>query len=197
VPLFPRGGLLDQRLGRPPGRAEGGEALPEMDTAQWHVVRTRSNCEQVVSDQLAAKGFEMFLPRIDTWSRRASGRRLTAVPMFRSYLFLRHAMDKASYIEARKAIGLVSILGERWDRLDVVPSREIEAIRRTLAARQPVFPHPYLREGQRVRISRGPLADVEGVFVRGHPNKGLLVISIEMLRQSVAVTVDCTLIEAA
>ena len=39
--------------------------------------------------------------------------------------------------------------------------------------------------------------DVEGIFVRGNPNKGLLIISINMLRRSVAVAVDSTLVEAA
>jgi transcriptional antiterminator NusG len=117
--------------------------------------------------------------------------------MFPGYLFLHHPMDKASYIEVCKSIGLVSILGERWDRLEAVPDAEIGAVQRTLRASLPVFPHAYLREGQRVRIARGPLADVEGIVVRGNPGKGLLVISIDMLRRSVAVELDCTLVAAA
>jgi len=41
------------------------------------------------------------------------------------------------------------------------------------------------------------LVDVEGIFVRSHLNKGLLVISVDLLRRSIAVQVDCTLVEAA
>ena len=52
--------------------------------------------------------------------------------------------------------------------------------------------HPYLREGQRVRITHGPLANVEGILVRSRPNRGLLVLSVDLLHQSVAVEVDCT-----
>lgn len=59
------------------------------------------------------------------------------------------------------------------------------------------LPHPYLREGQRVRITRGPLAGVEGILVHSKPHKGLLVFSIELLQRSVAVEVDCTLVVAA
>ena len=92
---------------------------------------------------------------------------------------------------------MVRVLGERWDQLAVVPDVEIEAIQRVLQAQVPALPYPYLREGQRVRISGGPLADVEGILVRSKPNKGLLVISIEMLRRSVAVEVDCTCVMAA
>jgi transcriptional antiterminator NusG len=163
----------------------------------WHVLWTRSNCEQLVHDQLTAKNFSVFLPKVRSWSRRGAHRSLTDVPMFPGYLFVDHAMDKTSYIEVCKSTGLVSILGERWDQLEVVPDAEIGAIQRTLRASLPVFPHPYLREGQRVRITRGPLVDVEGIFVRANPNKGLLVVSINMLHRSVAVAVDSTLVEAA
>jgi len=117
--------------------------------------------------------------------------------MFPGYLFLHHSMDKGSYIEITKTNGLVSILGERWDRLEVVPEAEINAIQQALSARFPVSPYPYLREGQRVRITHGPLLDVEGVLVRHNPSKGLLVVSITMLRRSVAVQLDCTLVTAA
>ena len=84
------------------------------------------------------------------------------------------------------------VLGERWDRLAPIPDEEIDAIQAVLEARVPVLPHAYLREGQRVRITRGPLTDVEGVLVRQNPKTGLLVLSVQLLRQSVAVEVDCT-----
>ena len=196
-------------VGSAPERAEtkGGEALPETGPFQptqiappgsrWHVLWTRSNCEQLVSDQLAAKGFEPFLPTIEAWTRRGGVRHLSRVPLFRGYLFLNHAMDKASYLEVYKARGLVRMLGERWDRLDVVPASEIDAIQKLLHSGLPVLPYPYLREGQRVRITGGPLADVEGIVVRGNPKKGLLVVSVNLLRRSVAVQLDCTLLEAA
>ena len=164
---------------------------------QWFVLWARSHCEQLVYDQLTAKGFRLFLPKMEVWSRRGGGRHVSSVPMFPGYLFLQHAMDKTSYIEVCKARGLAEILGRRWDRLAVVPGAEIEAIQRVQHARLPALPHPYLREGRRVRITRGPLADVEGILIRIKSNKGLLVLSVNLLQRSVAVEVDCTLVEAA
>jgi transcription termination/antitermination protein NusG len=139
----------------------------------------------------------MFFPKVGTWSRRGGHRSLTQVPMFPGYVFVRHAIDKASYTMIRKSIGLVSILGDRWDQLSVVPDAEVGAIQRTLCSSLPIFPHPYLREGQRVQITRGPLAGVEGILVRRDANKGLLVVSINLLHRSVGVNVDCTLVVAA
>jgi transcription antitermination factor NusG len=117
--------------------------------------------------------------------------------MFSSYLFLHEVMDKYSFIEVCKARGLVRILGERWDRLSIVPKAEIDAIQRVLFTNLPVVPHPYLREGMRVRITYGPLNGVEGILVQSKPNKGLLVLSVDLLRRSIAVEVDETVVGVA
>jgi len=158
----------------------------------WHVLWARSNCEQLVHDQLAAKGFRVLLPTLDVWSRRGGVRRVCRAPMFAGYLFLHHALDKWSDVEVRKARGLVAILGDAWDRRAVVPAREIDAIQRVVGGGLPVLPYPFLKEGQRVRITRGPMADVEGILVRTRASKGLLVLSVELVSGSVAVEVDCT-----
>src|ERR671931_194835 len=84
-------------------------------TAAWHALWTRSHCEQLVHDQLTAKGFNLFLPKIEQWSRRGGLRHRIRVPMFSGYVFLHAAMDKASYVEVVKARGLVQVLGEHWD----------------------------------------------------------------------------------
>jgi transcription antitermination factor NusG len=162
--------------------------------AQWFALWTHSHCEQIVHDQLVAKGFEAFLPTIRTWSRRAGTQRLIPLPMFPSYLFVRRAMDKRSYIEIVKSKGLVRILGERWDHLTAVSDTEVEALQRIQTTELTVMPHPYLHEGRRVRINDGPLAGVEGILVRSRPSRGLLVLSVDLLHQSVAVELDCTLV---
>src|SRR3989442_1379130 len=118
-------------------------------------------------------------------------------PMFPGYLFLRHSMDRDAYIEVRKARGLVTVLGEKWDRLAVVPDGEIESVRALSRSDLPSMPFPYLRKGMRVRIARGPLLGVEGILERRDEEKGLLVLSIALLSRSVAVEVDCTCVVPA
>jgi transcription antitermination factor NusG len=55
----------------------------------------------------------------------------------------------------------------------------------------------YLPEGDRVRITQGLLAGVEGILVRSKPQKGLLVVSIELLRRAIAVEIDGTAVVPA
>src|SRR5437899_2987797 len=77
------------------GPTEGGEALPLLASVSaesspesalagspppWHVVWTRSHCEQAVHDQLAVRGFHPFLPKVRRWSRRAGLRHLISTP---------------------------------------------------------------------------------------------------------------------
>jgi transcription termination/antitermination protein NusG len=175
---------------------EGGEALAVSSTCHqaWYALWTQSHCEQLVDDQLRAKGFTTFLPTMRTWSRRRGVQRLIPVPMFSGYLFVGLAMDKAAYVEIAKTRGLVRILGERWDHLSPIPDDEIGALRALVASDLEVMPHAFLREGDRVRLDAGLLAGLEGILVRTKPKRGLFVLSVELLHRSVAVEVDCTLV---
>jgi transcription termination/antitermination protein NusG len=163
----------------------------------WFAIWTNSHCEERVREQLDGKGFRTFLPTVRDWSRRAGIRRVVVRPMFPSYLFVQHRIDKRSYVEIMKTKGLVRILGERWDRLEAIPSAEVDAIRRVVDSPLPVMPHPYLQQGQRVRIVDGPLSGIQGILVRSRPERGLLVLTVDLLRRSVAVEVDCTAVEPA
>jgi transcription antitermination factor NusG len=167
-------------------------AAENLAQPRWHVLWTHSHCEQLVHDQLLARGYQAFLPRLSVWSRRRGLRCLSRVPMFPGYLFLNHAMSKRAYIEVRGVRGLVRILGEGWDRLAAVPDPEVSAIRALSDSSLPAQPHPFTREGQRVRIVSGPLRDVEGTLVSSRPDKGLLVLSVSLLRRSVSVHIDST-----
>ncbi len=165
-------------------------------TAPWYAIWTRSNCERLVAQQLAAKGFAPFLPEMSARSKRQGKSHVVQVPMFPGYLFLRHVIEKSSYIEILKARGIVRILEGGWNRLTPVAPEEVDAIQRLIESGVPVFPHAYFRQGDRVRVVEGPLTGVEGVFLRDKPTKGRLVVSVNLLQTSVAVEVDAAFVEA-
>ena len=160
--------------------------------AKWHVLWARSNCERIIYKQLQAKGYDVFLPTMTKWSTNKRKRVLYQAPLFPGYLFIRHAIDKFSYIDISKAQGLVKILGERWDKLATVPDSEIEPIITIQESDSPRMPYTYLRQGDAVRVTDGPLANIEGIFVKSDATKGVLVLSIQLLSRSVAVNVDCS-----
>lgn len=175
------------------GQIEGGEACAQ----QWYAIWTKSHSEQLVADQLTAKGLDIFLPKISVWSRRGGVRHAIRVPMFSGYVFVHADIDKNTYLDVIKARGVVRMLGERWDCLSPVSHREIEALEQLVSSGLAITPHSYLHEGQRVRLTAGPLKGVEGVLTENRSEKGILVISVELLRRSVAVQIDCTWVAAA
>jgi transcriptional antiterminator NusG len=171
-----------------------GEALLA-DIPNWFALWTHSHCEQLVHDQLAGKGFRVFLPTVQQWAWRRGVKRLVSRPMFSSYLFVHHAIEKRSYLDIVSTRGLVRILGERWDKLAAIPEQEISAIQQLAASSLASMPYPYLRGGERVRITEGPLAGLEGAYVRSRRNQGLLVLSVDLLNRSVAVEIDGAAVE--
>jgi transcription antitermination factor NusG len=84
--------------------------------------------------------------------------------------------------------GIVSIIGVGNEPAPI-PDHEIEAIQSIAKSGMPVAPWPFLREGQRVRIERGALRDLEGILVT-IKNTFRLVVSVTMLQRSVAVEID-------
>jgi transcription antitermination factor NusG len=112
--------------------------------------------------------------------------------MFPGYLFVRGPIGKHQYVDLLKARGVVRVLGDGWDRLAPVPDSEVDAIRRVVDANLPVLPHAHLQSGERVTVVEGPLAGIEGLYVHDRPQKGRLVLSIDLLGRSVAVDIDGT-----
>jgi len=81
------------------------------------------------------------------------------------------------------------------DQIAQIPEGEVNAIRVAVSSPVRIEPHPFLRCGEKVRVTRGSLEGVVGILLR---KKSLyrLVLSVEMLAQSVAVEIDAADVEA-
>jgi transcriptional antiterminator NusG len=166
--------------------------LASQDTDNnWYAVWTRSNYERVVCDQLSALGFSAFLPELGMWSKRQGQMRVLQTPMFPGYLFVRDRMDKHAYISMLNVRGLVRILENGWTKLTPVPDHEVQSIEQVMQSGVPMFPHA-LHDGDRVRVTEGPLKGVEGVFVQDKPDSGRLIVSVGLLGRGISMEVDCT-----
>jgi len=76
-----------------------------------------------------------------------------------------------------------------------IQDSEIEGISNLVTRGAELLPHPFLKQGDRVRVVRGALAGVEGTLVR-IGSKSQIVISIEVLHRSLATTVSESDVEA-
>jgi len=154
----------------------------------WYAVWTRSRQEKTAAGMLSRLGVRHYLPlksELRQWSDR---KQQIEVPLFDGYLFVYMNPLKGSMLNVLKVPGIVAFVGNQTGPLPI-PDKEIEDIRTVLAAGANCSVLPSLREGDRVRVIRGALSGVEGTLVRASSESRLL-ISIEMIRQSLAVSVS-------
>jgi transcription antitermination factor NusG len=155
---------------------------------RWYAIWTRSRHEKVASAMLHNLGIQHYLPlkrELRQWSDR---KQMVDIPVFSGYLFVRiNPLLKDSRLQVLKAPGFVTFVGNQSGPLPI-PDQEIEDIRTVLAARVAYSHCPSLNKGDRVRVVRGALVGVEGTLVADNSTSHLLV-SIEMIRQSLSVNV--------
>ena len=152
----------------------------------WYAVYTRSRHEKKVASLLGEKNVEVFLPLRKVLRRWKDRRKEVQLPLFSSYVFVR--IEAQHRISILRTAGVVSILGEQGKPVKI-PEQQIEAIRLLVQSDIKYDPYPYLKEGMRVSIIRGPLRGVEGVLVAKR-KKHLLVLSVDLIQQSTALQVD-------
>lgn len=159
----------------------------------WWAVYTRHQHEKAVAQVLTTKGFEVYLPLYDSVRRWKDRSKTISLPLFPCYVFMRGGMNRRLHVLTTPGVHTILYNG---DRVAIIPGEEIDAIRTAVHSPYRVEPHPFLRCGESVRVIRGSLEGVEGVLVR---KKSLyrLVLSVEMLAQSVAVEIDAADVEPA
>jgi len=153
----------------------------------WYVVRTRSNFERAASLSLQEKGYETFLPVYRSRRKWADRTKEIEVPLFAGYTFCR--FDASRRLPILQTPGVTSILGHSTTGPIPVEESEVAAINTMLRTELPVGPWPFLREGQYVRVERGPLTGLEGfvIQVKAHFR---LVVSVSLLQRAVYAELD-------
>jgi transcription antitermination factor NusG len=162
------------------------------DAFEWWAVYTRHQHEKVVAEALAAKDFEVFLPLYESTRRWKDRNKVLSLPLFPCYLFVRSSLDRKLHVATTPGVHMILTRGER---VAVVPNAEIAAIQRAVGGSFSVEPFPFLKCGTRVRVIRGALEGVEGLLIR-KKSKFRLILSVDMLAQSVAVEVQACDVKA-
>ncbi len=159
------------------------------DLPFWYCLHTRSRHEEVVLHRLEDKRFQVFLPKLEVWSRRKDRRKKIQKALFPGYLFVHEQLDPRHRLEILKTPGVVQILGNEEGPVPVAEN-QIESIKKILNGKAAVSPFPYLKEGQMVRVVEGPMKDCEGFLLKIKEGKERLIISLELLKRSVSVEID-------
>jgi transcription antitermination factor NusG len=147
----------------------------------------------MVAVAVRSKGFEDFLPlhrHRQRWSDRS---KWVELPLFPGYLFCRlNPEDRFSLLTIRGVMHIVGV-GRTPEPMD---EQEILAIQHAVGLDAQVEPWPFLESGQRIRLSSGPLAGLEGILVETDEQRRV-VVSLTFLKRSIAVNIERDWLEPA
>jgi transcription antitermination factor NusG len=150
----------------------------------------------VVAEALEKLDIPTFLPLVTEVHHWSDRKKSVTVPLFKSYLFVRIPASREMRSRVLATTGLVGFIGNEGVPI-AIPDKEIDAVRSVLAQRVGCSPYPFLNTGARVRIVGGSLNGVEGTLIGRGPG-AKLVISIELIQRSVAISVyDFNVIQIA
>ncbi len=174
---------------------EGGTgARGEAACGAWYAVYTTCRHEKRVAQHLSSRKIEHYLPLYRSRRKWRDGSKVELdLPLFPSYIFVHiRRTEKAQVLQVP---GALAVVGGTGGEPATLPDDAIEALRCGLA-RQRVEPHELLTVGQRARIRTGAFAGMEGVVQR--KKSGLrVVLTLQLIMQSIAVEVDETDLELA
>ena len=152
----------------------------------WFAIMVRTSREKAANALLENAGYECFLPISKNMRRWSDRMKEVEVPLFPGYLFCR--MNQHNRLPVLMTPGVIQIVGVGKTPVPV-GEEEIAAIQRVERSGLSTMPWPYVEVGHVVRIEDGPLQGMTGIVV--NIKSGLkLVLSVSLLRRSVAVEID-------
>jgi len=152
---------------------------------EWNAIYTRHQHEKAVAESLSGNGFEVFLPTYNTIRQWKDRKKQLTLPLFPCYVFVR-GNDRRLGILTTPGVHLIVMFN---GRPAAIPDVEVDAIRKAVESKLRGEPHPFLKCGDWVQVTSGPLTDVEGILVR-KKSSHRLILSAELLGKSMAVEID-------
>jgi len=147
----------------------------------WWVAHVRSRQEKALARYLRPLEVPFYVPQVESRKKRGGRTFVSHLPLLPGYVFFRGG-DRERLAALRSDL-LVRVLEVSDQGLLTEELSQIRTLQETGAT---LLRLPDLAPGDSVRISEGAFAGYVGTVVR-HQGRSRLVVSVSMLRQSVAV----------
>lgn len=189
--LVPADDAADAPAADPGALADRVLPTPPVDglLGRWWVLHTHARNEKAVTERLARRNIQIFLPLVR--QRRTYGGRIrhVSIPLFPGYVFLCGSeADRLCALETNRVAKVLEVANQEQLKKDL---RQIE---RVLSSDEPVELYPRLRTGCRCRVIAGSLAGLEGVVLRRR-GPWRVYISVQFVGQSAELEIDPAMLE--
>jgi len=162
------------------------EGLFELSDSEfpWCVAHVRSRQEKVLARHLTPLEVPFYLPVRENAKKRGGRNFVSYPPLFPGYFFFRGAgPEKLAVLRSNVVVRLIEVPDQ-----DLL-ARELRELRSLQEAGATLIPYTPLPPGSSVRVVDGPFSGYTGKVLR-EQSRLRLIVSISMLRQTVAVEFD-------
>lgn len=166
-------------------------SLPVSETAQWHVLRTKTKCEKFVRDRVLAMGMEAFVPLKKRTAKYRRKVKVYELPLITCYAFVRLPKNRKAEVLAQPYVhGLLRLDGKDC----VVSDEEMLWLHKVSGSEMEVSTEILsMEEGDQVMLAYGQLAGMEGQVI-SHRSKHEVIVALESLGLQMVVQVDPTIL---
>jgi transcription antitermination factor NusG len=168
--------------------------LAETSELYWYAIHVRSRHEFKVLDRLANAGIDTFLPVVERLNKWKDRKKLVNFPLFPGYIFVHIHKIYDTMLAILKTPGVVRFISNIPGEPEPIPDEQIISLKKLVENKESIDPYPYLKEGQRVRIKKGPLTGAHGILVK-KAEQHIFVLSVDILRQGVSIKIDASDVE--
>jgi transcription elongation factor/antiterminator RfaH len=145
--------------------AECRTALPLGERERWYVVRTQPHREAQAARQLENQDYRVFLPRFFKSRRHARKFETVLAPLFPRYMFIILDLGRDRWRSVNGTYGVDRLL-MRSGEPEPVPLGLVEQLAGAADANDAVRFSIGLKQGQTIRVTAGPFADLIGKLER-------------------------------
>ena len=165
-------------------------ALQEQE--RWYVVRTQPHREAQAAQQLENQDYRVFLPRFLKSRRHARKFETVLAPLFPRYMFIVLDLGRDRWRSVNGTYGVDRLL-MRSGEPEAVPQGLVEQLTEAASADGVARSGPALKEGQSIRVTAGPFAELLGTLER-LDDQGRVRVLLQIMGGSVPVLLPQTIV---
>ncbi|MGH1366162.1 MAG: UpxY family transcription antiterminator [Calditrichia bacterium] len=157
----------------------------------WYALYTRPRHEKSVHSALLEKGIDAFLPMTTEMRQWKDRKKQVEIPLFSGYVLVNIELKNRIY--ALETDGVVRLIGFGGKPAEI-PHWQIEQLRRLVENKTELTPEDWLRQGDSVIITSGPLEGIRG-YLQERRSGNIVVVLLEGIRQAASFVVNSDQLE--